>query len=399
MSESAVEGFIRRTMESVASGAFVRLVLSREISGEKVTRTTGRLIELRGQFHLSLSERRGTQEFTENIPVQQIHAWLAGKLGSVYSNALLNTTAADWQFFQDQKRASPRLVRHRPTYPQAPARTHDQIKPNILDQSAADWLRGLEVFDSAGKLRPSASDKFRQINHYLEIVSHLAEECGWVSGFAQELTIADMGCGKGYLTFGLWHLLDRLRKIRVKILGVEARAELVEKTNQLAQQIGAANLAFLQGDIASAPLPRLDALIALHACDTATDDALLRGIDSQSKLILVAPCCQHELRPQLGKPEPLAPVLAYGLMQQRMAEWLTDGLRALFLEWAGYETRMIEFVPSEHTPKNLMISAVKKAPSFACGNTRDQIVALKTFFGVESHALDTLLERVPSVTA
>jgi hypothetical protein len=200
-----------------------------------------------------------------------------------------------------------------------------------------------------------------------------------------------MGCGKGYLTFGLWHLFARVWNQPVRVTGVETRAELVTTTNQLAQQIRAEGLKFVRGEIASAQLEAVDGLIALHACNTATDDAIRRGIELGAKLIVVAPCCHQEARPQLGTPEPLAAVLQHGLMAERMAEWATDGLRALFLEWAGYRTKVMEFVGSEHTPKNLMIAAVREREAFADPPARDRIVALKTFLGIERHALDSLL--------
>jgi hypothetical protein len=131
----------------------------------------------------------------------------------------------------------------------------------------------------------------------------------------------------------------------------------------------------------------------LHACNTATDDAIRRGIELGAKLIVVAPCCHKEVRPQLRKPEPLGPVLTHGLMEERMAEWVTDGLRALFLEWAGYRTKVMEFIGSEHTPKNLMIAAVRERDEFADVEARKRIEELKKFFGIEQHALDSLLEQ------
>jgi hypothetical protein len=138
-------------------------------------------------------------------------------------------------------------------------------------------------------------------------------------------------------------------------------------------------------------LPHVDALIALHACNIATDDAIRRGIELGAKLIVVAPCCHKEIRPQLGKPKPLAPVLEHGIMAERMSEWVTDGLRALFLEWAGYRTKIMEFVASEHTPKNLMLAAIRESEPFSSESARKKIVELKDFFSIERHALDSLL--------
>jgi hypothetical protein len=187
----------------------------------------------------------------------------------------------------------------------------------------------------------------------------------------------------------------RVWKQPVKVIGVESRTDLVATTNKLVKQIKAEGLEFVAGTIETARLPGVDALIALHACNTATDDAIKRGIEQGAKLIVVAPCCHKELRPQLGRPEPFAAVLSHGLMEERMAEWATDGLRALFLEWAGYRTKIMEFVGSEHTPKNLMIAAVREREPFSDAGARKRIEELKAFFGIQQHALDSLLKAKP----
>ena len=306
-----------------------------------------------------------------------------------------------------------RLIDHQPSAKKAPSREHDQKHVGVLEATARDWLEGLGVLDREGKLRASMADKHRQINHYLEILSHLAKECGWsgapssssartgginAPNRSSTLQLADMGCGKGYLTFGAWHLFRRVWRQPVRVIGVEAREDLVSTTNQLAQQIKADGLEFVRGTIESVKLPPVDALIALHACNTATDDAIRRGIELGAKLIIVAPCCHQELRPQLGKPEPFASVLRHGVMAERLAEWVTDGLRALFLEWAGYRTKVMEFVASEHTPKNLMIAAVREREPFTDTAVRTRIEELKKFFGLERHALDGLLANSQSAS-
>jgi hypothetical protein len=167
----------------------------------------------------------------------------------------------------------------------------------------------------------------------------------------------------------------------------------VSATTKIARDIHGDGLEFVPGTIDSVALPPVAALIALHACNTATDHAILRGIELGARLILTAPCCHKELRPQMKRPTPLAPVLKHGVMEERMAEWVTDGLRALFLEWAGYRTKIFEFISTEHTAKNLMISAVQETEAFFSQNARERIVELKSFFGIKRHALDSLLEK------
>ena len=197
-----------------------------------------------------------------------------------------------------------------------------------------------------------------------------------------------MGCGKGYLTFGAWHLLRKRWDLPVRVLGVEARSDLVAATNRLAKEIEAQGLEFVAGAISDASLPPMDVLIALHACDTATDHAIARRIAAGAQLIVVAPCCHKQIRPQLGHPEPLAPLLGHGILKERMAEWVTDGLRALYLEWAGYRTKVFEFVASEHTAKNLMIAAVRERAPFTDAAAKARLDNLRAFFAIKEHALD-----------
>jgi SAM-dependent methyltransferase len=428
---SPVDDFIRHTLTSLDDSTFVRLILSGGSGGENAPRRIlARLVRLRGEPHLSVTLRHATNDVTKNLQPHEVAKWLAFQLKGNFRSALLGTTVREWQLnFPPDK--EPWLISHKPHSKTAPSRDHDEAKQTWLDASARDWLFGLGICDESGRVNASMADKHRQIHRYLEILSHLAKDCGWApegtpgsgtgvppvqlraqqSASAQEktdapvdrrdacptttadLTIADMGCGKGYLTFGAWHLLRRRWRIPARVIGVETRPALVQTTSQLARKLDAPGLEFMAGDIASVELPRVDALIALHACNTATDDAIRRGIELGARLIVVAPCCHQEIRPQLGRPGPLASVLKHGIMAERMAEWATDGLRALFLEWAGYRTKIIEFVASEHTPKNLMLAAIREREPFTSGVARAKILELKTFFAIERHALDDLLDK------
>lgn len=348
---TVTEQFSERLATALRDGTFVRLVLNAAAEPRK---TLGRLVVLKDGPHLSLTYRFATRDVTKNLPVTDIRRWLSEQ---TFTSALLGTTTSDWQL------AKGRLIRHKPSATAPPARTHDRQKRTFLDESATVWLDALGIEDA----------KYAQINRYLEIMTHLAK------GLDLRV-IADMGCGKGYLTFGLWHLL---RNQPVRIVGVEQRPELVEAGNELARRIGATGLEFVAGTIQSVPLPAVDALIALHACDTATDDAIQRGIELGAKLIVVSPCCHQQVRPQMAHPGPLAPVLAHGIMAERMAEWVTDGARALHLEWAGYRTKVFEFVASEHTPKNLMIAGLRERAPFTDATARQRLDEFRRFYGLD----------------
>lgn len=383
--------FIAKTETSLKDGTFVRLVLSGPTQPDDgLERVIVRKVQIKNVPHLSVTFKRRTNDVSKNLPLEKAATWLDDQLQGVWKNALLGTTLKDWQLHFPRK-GQPQLVSHKAASAEAPATTHDRERVRVLDAAANDWLQALGVVDAQGKVLPSMTDKYRQINRYLEILSHLLADAGWKAG--QPLNIADMGCGKGYLTFAIWHWLRRTKETNVEVLGVEARKDLVDKTNEIAKAVGAEGLVFNEGTIDRARLLGAEVLIALHACNTATDEAILRGIELKSKLIVVAPCCHKEVRPAMLHPTVLAPVLRHGVMEERMAEWVTDGLRALYLEWAGYETKVFEFVSSEHTPKNLMIAAIRRSEPYTNVAAREKIEEFKRFFGVKRQSLDTLLTR------
>lgn len=375
-------------MNALHSGTLVRLLLSAPHDRQQaVERIIGRLVEIKQQPMLSLTLREQRRDTTKNLQINDVSAWLTAQLAGVFRSAVLETTEGGWQFTISPK-GKAKLSSHKSSAA-PPPKTHDRKKASLLDDSAEPWLTALGLCDSSGRVRPSATDKHRQLERYVEIFSHLARECDWMPD--RTIKIADMGCGKGYLTFGAWHLLNRTMGLRAEVVGVEERQELVDKTNAIANSIGADTLKFIAGDIASVELGGLDGLIALHACNTATDDAIAKGVQMGAKLIVVSPCCHQELRPVLGKPELLAPLLAHGILEERFSEWLTDGLRALRLEQAGYVTKVIEFVGSEHTPRNLLITGVRKGRLTGSDQAGKKIQALKEFFQLEHVASDKII--------
>ena len=257
----------------------------------------------------------------------------------------------------------------------------------------ARWLHALGVTNAAGRPREGMSAKLRQIQKFTEVLCSLLIEAGLIAPSMEDMeadspppfTIADMGCGKGYLTFATASVLGP----RARVVGVETRADLVKLCSEVARQAGMESLSFVQGDIASTELPRnngCEVLIALHACDTATDDALARGVAAGARLLVVSPCCQKELRPQMQPPAILADALRHGIFLERQAEFVTDALRAQLLEWAGYRTKVFEFVSTEHTARNIMIAAIKDHPPGQQGRLH-RLRNFARFYGVRSQAL------------
>ncbi|MBL9135852.1 MAG: SAM-dependent methyltransferase [Verrucomicrobiales bacterium] len=390
--ESGVDAFVRLTLSAIANDSFVRLVLSSPLSpAPGIHRIQARLIAIRGAPMLSITTREARRDSTRNLAVQETEAWLRSQLDSAtgFSAALLGTLAKDWQL-STKPGAPPRLTSHRPSQTEAPTRHHDRAKHRAVDASGQDWLHALGLTDVHGKPTPKQADKYQQIQRYTEILGHHVVECGWTPG--TQVTVVDMGCGRGALTFAAWHLLRRKLALEAQVIGIELRQELVMEAQQRATSLGLEGLRFQAGRIDQARFERIDGLIALHACDTATDDAVLRGINAGAQLIVVAPCCHQSVRPQLASPELLAPLLEHGLLEERFAEWLTDGLRALVLEWAGYRVRLTEFVASEHTPKNLLVTAVRVRTPFSDARLQARMRALLHHFGIHDTPWMHLLE-------
>jgi SAM-dependent methyltransferase len=388
--------FLEHLRASCDDGSFVRLSLTSPTErAAPIERVLVRLVTLRGERHLSFTLRERQRDTTVNLTLAEGVDDVARRLRTDFRGALLATTAADWQL-QSAPGGAAKLIRHRASTGEAPSRAHDTAKATLLDERARPWLQGLGVLDAQGRPRRNLADKLSQIERYAEILFHLARDCGWHEAAAGSwpLCVVDVGCGKGHLTFAAWHLVKHVLQREPRVVGVEARAELVAGANALAREIAGDGLQFVCGDISGAPLPAVDALVALHACNTATDHAIRRGVQAGARLIVVAPCCHQEVRPQLASPEPLAEALRHGLLAERMAEWATDALRTLVLEWAGYRTKVIEFVGSEHTAKNVMLAAVR-APTppgeAQRAAARAAIDRLRAFFGIERSALDGLL--------
>jgi len=265
---------------------------------------------------------------------------------------------------------------------------HNREKQRLLDP-AAPWLHALGITSAKGEVLANAQDKWRQINKYLEIIQGLLRQ----QPLPQEAHIADMGSGKGYLTFALYDFLQRQPGLVPHITGIELRPNLVDFCNKTAQQAGFQHLHFVAQDIRDYQPPQLDMPIALHACDTATDLALVTGIRQTAKIIVVAPCCHQQIRKAMDTRNELAPVLRHGILEERQIEIVTDGIRALLLEAEGYSTYIFEFISTEHTAKNMMITALR-APRKTADERMAALkkaAALKAGFEIGEHYLEGLL--------
>lgn len=234
--------------------------------------------------------------------------------------------------------------------------SHNRKKRYVLEEGIpVPFLKDLGVMTEEGKIVHSRFDKFKQINRFLEFIEDILPQLDK----GRELTILDFGCGKSYLTFAMYYYLHELKSYDIRIIGLDLKKDVIRHCNELSEKYGYEKLKFLEGDIADyTGVDQVDMVVTLHACDTATDYALAKAVGWNAKVILSVPCCQHELNRQI-KNEVLAPVLKYGLIKERMAALVTDALRAEYLEREGYETQVLEFIDMEHTPKNILLRAVK----------------------------------------
>jgi SAM-dependent methyltransferase len=235
--------------------------------------------------------------------------------------------------------------------------SHNRKKRYILEEGTAiPFLVDLGVQTKEGKIVNSRYDKFRQINRFLEFIQDIVEALPK----GRELTIVDFGCGKSYLTFAMYHYLKVMKGFDIRVIGLDLKEDVIAYCNELKEKYGYDKMSFTTGDIKNyTGVDAVDMVVTLHACDTATDYALEKAVKWGASVILSVPCCQHELNYQM-KNEELNTVFKYGLLKERIAALVTDGLRAEMLEQCGYDTQVLEFIDMEHTPKNILIRAVKR---------------------------------------
>lgn len=265
--------------------------------------------------------------------------------------------------------------------------SHNRSKKYILQEGTlVPFLQDLGVMTSEGKIVRTKFDKFRQINRFLEFIEDILPQLDK----NKEVTILDFGCGKSYLTFAMYYYLHEMKKYDVRIIGLDLKTDVIRHCNELSEKYGYEKLKFLEGNIADyTGVDEVDMVVTLHACDTATDFALDKAVDWNAKVILSVPCCQHELNGQI-KNDILAPIFKYGLIKERMAALITDAMRAEYLESKGYDVQILEFIDMEHTPKNILIRAVKTGKK---KNNEESIRACEEFFHVNPTLGKLLKER------
>lgn len=377
---------------------FVRLTMRGKLRARDVLwrQVIVRPVLIKNEHHLQFSYFNDKQDISKNYAGSEASQKLDEVLAMPFSTIHVQSTAED-VVVQITKKG--KAILHRNEVVDAgrkPDLAHDLSKNLPLPANTPDsFLQAIGIMDEQGKVRPSMQGKFSQVNEFLKLLDHTGELERFEHTSEQPVNILDCGCGSAYLSLATYHYLNNIRHIPARLVGIDVNETLVKKDNVHSEQLGFTDACFRTSAIIDyKPDVPPDIVLALHACDTATDEAIAQGILWRSRLILCAPCCHHDLNQQLHTAEPFSPVLRHGILKQRMADILTDAFRALVLRIMGYKTDVVEFVSSEHTDKNLLIRAVRQD-----NQNRDnasfvqEYVELKRFWAVTPYVEKLLGEQ------
>lgn len=334
---------------------FIQAILSNPRTKEGIIKVKVRPVMMKDRLFLQLESFSKTQAFHENLEpdaaVERIVDYM-----KEFKQMQMATKDTDYTVLVSKKGKVTIQKRAVKTSRNVKIQAHNRSKKYILQEGMkVPFLQDLGVMTQDGKIVRTRFDKFRQINRFLEFIEDILPQLDK----DREITILDFGCGKSYLTFAMYYYLHELKQYDIRIIGLDLKSEVIAHCNALSKEYGYEKLTFLEGDIADYEgVNEVDMVVTLHACDTATDYALAKAVGWNAKVILSVPCCQHELNSQIEN-EVLAPIMKYGLLKERFAALVTDGLRAEYLESMGYDTQVLEFIDMEHTPKNILLRAVK----------------------------------------
>ena len=388
MSVPDKEAFLAAVTESANAATLVRITLGKYRGSGDASKIIVTPVTIKDASQLKFVTSHARKDITQNYSIADAVERLAALVGEDYLSVTLFTTFEDVTLQFTKKRATT-LMRGKPTFAAVPAAAHNRAKKYSVD-AHRPYLNALGVTLPDGTVKPSMYPKFKQICHFVEIVDQLIRESDLNS--ADNISITDIGSGKGYLTFALYdHLTTALGKAAT-VKGIEVRADMVALCQRIASDAQFSGLTFDETRADQAAPHASDVIIALHACDTATDDAIFRGIKTNAALIVVAPCCQHELAPQLAQAsEAVSGITKFALLKQRQADLVTDAARCLLLEASGYRVKVVEFVSTEHTAKNILIAAIRSEASDRAAALA-QFEKLKAEMGFKKQHLATLLD-------
>lgn len=309
---------------------------------------------IQDEINIQLTYNYKSKVTHENLKLTESINRIMKLLAENFTQAMFFTNKADYQILISKK-GKVKILKHKATKEEVDL-SHNRKKEYIIEEGIAyDFLIRLGVMNKKGKVFSRRYDKFRQINRFLELVSDVIRSLDP----DKTLNIVDFGCGKSYLTFALYHYLVDILSLNVNIIGLDLKEDVIKFCNKVAMDLNYDKLKFIQGDIKSFEESRdIDMVITLHACDTATDAALVKAVNWEAKVILSVPCCQHEFYNKIQN-QTLDPMLKHGIVREKLSSLVTDSLRANLLEILGYRVQLLEFIDMEHTPKNILIRAIK----------------------------------------
>ena len=350
---------IKEFLDKYVNADLVRILISNARSTDTPGKLQVRPVPVKGEIQYQVTSLQGTKAIHANYEKEELISYLTEQMEKNFRQMQLEGRNVQGRVLVSKKGKmdiKAREIKGKGKEDFAPMLSHNRTKKYLLKEGVpVPWLIDLGVMTPEGKIKNSRYDKFKQLNRYLEFIQDILPKLPK----GREIRIIDFGCGKSYLTFAMYYYLRELKHYDIRVTGLDLKADVIEKCQRLADQYGYDRLKFQQGDIASYEgADQVDMVVTLHACDTATDFALAKAVKWGASVILSVPCCQHELNRQVEN-ETLAPILEYGILKERFAALLTDGLRAQMLKSAGYDTQILEFISMEHTPKNLLIRAVK----------------------------------------
>ena len=384
LSNDNISVFLNDLQDSLESGDFIRMVLGKPkaVDAKKVIIAS---FESKGGFKFSCDFRYAQKSVTKSYELDELLSFLTGVLGVDYLAATLFTAKSDITFLVN-KRGKPRITRAKATQKREGSKTHNRQKDYLVSPESP-YLYELGVTDKNAKVIPKMYGKFRQIAKFIEIVEQSIRGDGLSAD--RPISVLDVGSGKGYLTFALYDFLSKKLPNGIEITGIDLKSDMVTLCNKIAEKVGFKSLAFKHQNVEGFKSETIDILVALHACDTATDEALYQGIKGGASLIFCAPCCQHEVSSQLRTLKTTSPLLQHGLFIEKQADLITDVARTLLLESRGYTVKIIEFVSSEHSMKNTLIVAERGGEQNS--QKFDEYIALKSQFGFSDQRLEVLL--------
>lgn len=381
-----INKFLDLVAQSLADGSFVKMTLSKPAQrNDDLRNIYVKTVMIRNELLYAFTYRYDRRDEVKNCNAQQMNERLAELVPQKFQNAVLFTVSSDITLLVSSK-GNATVQTRKVQECRCRNLEHDNVKERLINP-ANPWWFCLGLTTREGKVLADMQHKYKQICRYTEIVGALLRD----ARFEGKVHVADMGAGKGYLTFALHEYLTRTLHLDVDMKGVEIRPDLVLKINEAIRATGLQGIEFVEGAINNYPVDGIDVLIALHACNTATDDAIAAGIKAGSKFIVCAPCCHKQIRGEMERSGIVNPITRWGVFMERQAVMITDTIRGLILEYFGYETQIMEFIDMEHTPKNVLLVGRKTARPADRAAIVGKIQSLKAAYGIGTHYLETIL--------